>query len=189
MKKILLPLLAAILIAAQVITPAAAEPCGTTYIVQPKDNLSKIANLCGLSLDDLLLRNPEITNPNIIRTGQVIRIAGNFSAPVTNPTGTSTSYGSGNARVSLSTTRAREGDDVTVYVSGFPPNSWIDYRVGQDGRDYTEVYDGTVNKRGTASITITLPPEADRGEYWVILVTTTSQRVGVEVTSARIYIE
>ena len=74
-------------------------------------------------------------------------------------------------------------------VSGFPANSWIDYRIGQEDKDYTEVYDGTIDAKGEGEMTITIPYEADYGEYWVVQVLTTSQKDGVEAFSARIYID
>ena len=46
----------------------------TTYIVQPGDTLSGIAERFGISLSDLEKANPQITNPNLIFPGQVINI-------------------------------------------------------------------------------------------------------------------
>jgi len=45
-----------------------------TYTVQPGDNLSKIAKLHGVTVDEILAVNPQITNPNLIRVGDVITI-------------------------------------------------------------------------------------------------------------------
>jgi LysM repeat protein len=238
MKTFILAFAAAILMAVQLFTPVAAAPsasvlaseaCGTTYTVKNRDNLSKIASLCGVSVADILALNPQITNPNLIFTGQVLRISGSVKASsyTTHYTVKSTDTLSGiasmfgitvwaiqaanpylyynaiytgqvlnipastyvgNARVSLSTTTAGPGDSVTVYVRGFPANSSIDYRVGEDGEKYSAVYDGTIDSQGSASATITIPSTAHIGEYWVVLVTTTSQKNGIEVTSHTIYI-
>lgn len=47
----------------------------TYYVVQKGDNLTKIAKKYGYaSYKELLPMNPEITNPNIIRVGQKIRV-------------------------------------------------------------------------------------------------------------------
>jgi hypothetical protein len=103
---------------------------------------------------------------------------------------TNTTYKyTGSARVTLSITQGESGDKVDVYVRGFPKNMTIDYRVGQYDKSYTVAYDGTTDEYGEDSQTITLPSEADKGEYWVVVVTTTGQRNGVEVTSSRIYID
>jgi len=45
-----------------------------TYIVKPGDNLSRIAVRHGLTLRQLLALNPQISNPNWIRVGQVIKL-------------------------------------------------------------------------------------------------------------------
>lgn len=44
------------------------------YVVKVGDSLSAIAKRHGVSLNDLIKRNPQITNPNIIYKGQKIRI-------------------------------------------------------------------------------------------------------------------
>ena len=44
------------------------------YVVKKHDSLSKIANMYGCTVDDILLLNPQITNPNLIRVGQKITI-------------------------------------------------------------------------------------------------------------------
>ena len=214
MKSILVSIIAALLITGQIIIPVAAsaspaslassETCGSIYTVQPKDNLTKIAQFCETTVDRLIALNPQITNPNIIYTGQKIRITGTTPLPTTTSSSTSSyasttynsyTYTSGNsyyygyARVSLSDTTAEEGDEITVYITGFPANADVDYRVGQSGKSYSVVYDGTTDGNGTDEIEITIPSDADKGEYWVVLVTTTSHKEGVQVTSARIYID
>lgn len=49
------------------------------YTVKKGDNLNKIAAMYGLTLDQILEWNPEITNPDVIRIGQRVRV----SAPET----------------------------------------------------------------------------------------------------------
>lgn len=44
------------------------------YVVKAGDSLSLIAKRHGVSLNDLIKRNPHITNPNFIKVGQKIRI-------------------------------------------------------------------------------------------------------------------
>lgn len=237
MKKFAIGLIIAVFIAGQLLSPASASAlesgvCGDTYTVQHLDNLSKIASLCGVSLADILYLNPQITNPNIVYTGQVLRISG--SIPTRNYVSTYTvesgdtlagiagQYGitvwsiikvnpglslhanlytgmklkipanstiSSSARVMLSVTAAESGDDITVSVSGFPVGAYIDYRIGEQNENYVKVYDGVIDKRGEASLTFELPGEADRGEYWIVFVTTTSQKDGVEAYSHTIYVD
>lgn len=57
------------------VSPASAnEACGDTYRVKRGDTLGKIANRCEVSLDLIMLTNPEIRNPNLIFVGQRIQI-------------------------------------------------------------------------------------------------------------------
>lgn len=87
MKRFVFALVAALLLAAQVLSPAAAAPtaatCGDTYVVQRGDYLSKIARYCGVSLSTLITANPEIKNINLLYVGQVIRTKVDGSIPVT----------------------------------------------------------------------------------------------------------
>src|SRR5690349_13230950 len=45
-----------------------------TYKIQPGDTLSKIAKRNGISLAQLLKANPQITNPDRIKVGQVVNL-------------------------------------------------------------------------------------------------------------------
>jgi len=45
-----------------------------TYKIKEGDTLSKIAKEQGVSLNDLLKSNPQITNPNLIRAGEVLNL-------------------------------------------------------------------------------------------------------------------
>ena len=164
MKTICFALVAALLIAGTLFTPVAAassastlssSTCGDTYVVQPLDWLSRIASRCNLTVAEILALNPQIVNPSLIYPGQVLRLTGNAPAspywPTYNPTTTSNGY----ARVSLSTTWAYPGQAISVYISGFPANAEIDYRVGIQGETFSEVYDGTVSAYGYDSQVIT----------------------------------
>lgn len=87
MKPFVLALVIALLGLGQLFTPALAAPaeltCGDTYVVQRGDYLTKIARNCGITYSALLAANPEITTPSRIFPGQVIRIKGDVSIPVT----------------------------------------------------------------------------------------------------------
>jgi protein involved in polysaccharide export with SLBB domain len=91
-------------------------------------------------------------------------------------------------QVSLSTTQAKAGDALTVYVRGFPANSEIDFRIGKQGESYNVVYDGTVALNGSTIQLITIPASAVNGDYWVVQVTTTNLHDPVTLTSHTIYI-
>ena len=57
-------------------TPVLASTCGETVTVQKGDSLSKIALRCNTTVNALQRANPSITNPNLIRPGQVIILPG-----------------------------------------------------------------------------------------------------------------
>ncbi len=57
-------------------TPALASTCGETVTVQQNDTLSHIALRCNVTVQALQRANPGITNPNLIRPGQVIIMPG-----------------------------------------------------------------------------------------------------------------
>jgi len=188
----------------------ASGSCGDTYVVRHGDYLFRIARICGTTLSDILALNPQIYNPNWIYAGMVLRLAGSpqqSNKPPRPQPGNGNNannsqwrgpggyyYGQGwnqptrYARVSLSTTRAGGGDKVTVYVSGFPANADIDFRIGQNGKSYSAAYDGKTRSDGTASKTITIPSKANEGEYWVVRVLTTELKYVVDVYSPSIYI-
>lgn len=56
--------------------PALASSCGNTVTVRAGDTLSHIALRCGTTVNAILRANPNITNPSLIRPGQVIIIPG-----------------------------------------------------------------------------------------------------------------
>ena len=62
-------------------TPAPTETAGKTHAVVSGDSLSKIAQANGMSVQQLLQLNPDITNPNMIRVGQQINLGGGGSQP------------------------------------------------------------------------------------------------------------
>ena len=53
---------------------SAQSSCGSTYVVQSGDYLTKIARTCGVSYSDLLKANPAFTHPSLIYKGQVLHI-------------------------------------------------------------------------------------------------------------------
>jgi len=54
-------------------TPTASGECGATYTVQNGDVPFTIADKCGVTVEDLLKANPEVT-PTALRVGQELKI-------------------------------------------------------------------------------------------------------------------
>ena len=61
--------------------PVSYPSYGGTYVVQKGDTLGKIAVRLGVRLSDVLAVNPQIGNPSLIYTGQVINLPAGVSAP------------------------------------------------------------------------------------------------------------
>ena len=51
-------------------------------MIQPGDTLRKLAFRWGVTINDILAANPQITNPSLIYVWQVINIPGSSGAPV-----------------------------------------------------------------------------------------------------------
>jgi tyrosinase len=68
-------IIAGLFFASPAFSPAvnAQSTCGDTYVVRAGDTMRKIAQACGITLQTLIAANPEVTNPNLIYPGQVLR--------------------------------------------------------------------------------------------------------------------
>ncbi|MFN2228258.1 MAG: LysM peptidoglycan-binding domain-containing protein [Anaerolineae bacterium] len=87
----------------------------TTYVVQPGDTLTRIAQRFGTTVQALLAANPQITNPNLIYAGQVIEIPGGQAVtPTPTPSGTPTpqriSFATGATEATVSGNLPANGD-------------------------------------------------------------------------------
>jgi hypothetical protein len=91
-------------------------------------------------------------------------------------------------QVGLSTTQAKPGTQVIVYVKGFPAYAEIDLRVRKQGSSTSVIYAGSVSANGSTIETITIPTGAAVGEYWEVEVTTTNLQNKISVTSRAISI-
>ena len=67
-------------------------------------------------------------------------------------------------------------------------NAQIDYRIGLQSQAFSLVYDGQTDAYGSTNQTITIPSGAVAGQYWTVLVITTSLKDITQVTSHTIYI-
>src|SRR5688572_27093497 len=64
----------------------AQSPCGASYTVQRGDNLYRIAQRCGVTIEALMAANPSIPNRDTVSVGQVLVIPG-ATIPTPPPTG------------------------------------------------------------------------------------------------------
>jgi hypothetical protein len=70
--------------AAATFAPSASQQ---TYTIKSKDTLLKVAKMFGITLEQLLAANPQITNPNVIGLGQVIVIPSKSASSSAAPSG------------------------------------------------------------------------------------------------------
>jgi tyrosinase len=68
-----------------VVIPSGPYPPPGTYVVQPGDTLSGIAEKFGVTLAALEAANPQITNPDLIFPGQVVHIPPKVKTYVVQP--------------------------------------------------------------------------------------------------------
>lgn len=68
-------------------TVAAQSPCGPSWTVSLGDTLAEIAASCGTTVSALARANDDITDPDVIHVGQVIRIPGGGAPPDDEPNG------------------------------------------------------------------------------------------------------
>lgn len=126
----------------------AQSSCGSTYVVQPGDWLSKIANRCGVTLSQLHAANPQIWNINLIYPGQVINVPGSSWFIVgSSSTGSSAdlSYGTVPAKASTRTINLINYANADVYVS-FQGTTTTD--------KVNVIYEYSVNESRTVSVPV-----------------------------------
>ena len=63
--------------------PPPPPPSGSTYVIQPGDTLRKLATRWGVTINDILAVNPQITNASLIYVWQVINVPGSSGTPAT----------------------------------------------------------------------------------------------------------
>ena len=66
-------------------TPPASPPRVRDYVVRKGDTLGKVAKTFGVTVAAVLRANPSITDPNVIRVGQVLVIPGRSPSPKVTP--------------------------------------------------------------------------------------------------------
>jgi LysM repeat protein len=146
---------------------AAGDPFA--YIVQPGDYLSEIANTYGTTVAAILALNPQITDPNLIYPGEVLRIPqGTIPAPVIPLTG---------AYATVTPSVNSPGSKIQVSVNGFPANTSILVSAHPLNSTQVEVNkDATSNANGKATISLKIPSSVNvnYSQTWIAQIYTTS---------------
>jgi LysM repeat protein len=132
----------------------AQSPCGDTYIVLPGDTIQGIADLCGTTVDAILKINPEITDPDNLYPGQIIRIPEAESVVDT--------------IIAITPACGIPGTSLLVVGSGFPINTNVQLSIGQKGFDPVEIGETTSDGFGRIDTSAMLPSSAQPGTIWVV---------------------
>ncbi len=140
--------------ASQVLIANAEGPCGDTYIVLPGDTLESIADLCGTSVEAILEINPEVTDPDNLYTGQIIRIPDIESVIDT--------------IIALGPTCGLPGQSLLVVGSGYPVDATVELKLTQQGGETFSVGNTTSNELGMIDTSIIMPNSAQPGTSWVV---------------------
>lgn len=156
-------------------------PCAGSYVVRQGDTLSQIARTCGVTLDMLLAANPSITNPNLIRPGQVLNIfyMATSVPPVALPDTGGKSGGAPAptavpAQETIPDTGKRPGDLVVVDVQNFPPLTLVKVEMGVENSTLQFIKSPMTSADGSLRVEVPVPPNAKPGENWVVVVTSTA---------------
>lgn len=72
--------------------------------------------------------------------------------------------------VTISPTSGPPGTTVTVQASGFPPNTMVQVGTGRQATEFTVTEQAQTDTAGTLTTQITIPPSAEAGEPWVVVV-------------------
>jgi LysM repeat protein len=163
-------------------TSAASTSDPFTYVVQPGDYLSAIANTYGTTVAAILALNPQITDPNLIYPGEVLTIpVGTVTTPVIPLTG---------AYAVVTPSVASPGSKIQVSVNGFPANTPILVSVHPLNSTRVEVNkDANTNTNGRVTVTLKVPSSlsSNYSQTWIAQVYTTSG-TNVNVTSNTIIV-
>lgn len=111
--------------AGTVITVLAAGPAlAGTHTVQAGDTLSGIAAQSGVSLATVEADNPQITNPNAITVGELVKVPGAGTKTPAPAATQSSSTQSGSSQSSSSDSTASTSTSSTSYSGGGAPSSF-----------------------------------------------------------------
>lgn len=136
--------------------------CGSVYIVQPNDWLSKIARNCGTTVDAIVALNPQIEDPNRLSVGQSLNMPAGSDAPV-------------GPRVQVTPRSGQAGTAITAIVSGFEPNTEVSVALRRPNELPISGFPATTNDQGALRTTVNLPADVQAGETWHVLVRSDQQ--------------
>lgn len=154
-------------------TTAQENDCEPTVTVQDGDTLLDIADRCGTTVATLLTENPEITNPNVLRIGQVLTLptVDDEVDPI----------------VALSQQQGGPNSRVIMVANGFPANRDVSVVMGPAGTVPEISLRGRTNIFGGLTETLVIPQNPDlTNPRWQVTVTELER--GVSETSLPFFV-
>jgi len=129
-------------------------PCGDTYIVLPGDTIESIADLCGTTVEAILEINPEITDPDNLYPGQIIRIPDIESVMET--------------IIAIAPICGLPGQSMLVVGSGYPVDTNVELILVQVESNSFSVGNTTSDQFGRIDSSVIFPDSAQPGTTWVV---------------------
>jgi LysM repeat protein len=120
----------------------------------PGDTIEGIADLCGTTVEAILSINPEISDPDNLYPGQIIRMPDVESVLET--------------IVAIAPICGLPGTNLLVVGSGFPQNTTIQLGIGQKNLEQNRIGEVTSDQFGRIDTSVILPSEAQPGTTWVV---------------------
>lgn len=128
--------------------------CGSTYVVQPGDTLTGIAEACDTTLAALISANNWISDPGQLSVGWVLSIPNAFEVSPT---------------VVLAPDSGFAGQGIVMSADGYEPNALVRIALKQAGSLVApwsqQLY---TNADGSTRLEVTIPTYAQPGEQWVV---------------------
>ena len=137
-----------------VLETSAQGPCGDTYIALPGDTIEDIADLCGTTVEAILSINPEISDPNDLFAGQIIRIPKVELVLET--------------IVAIAPPCGLPDQSLFVVGSGFPINTNVRLSIGQKDQTFINVGETFSDQFGRIDTSIVIPSIATPKTAWVV---------------------
>lgn len=158
-------------------TAAAQSPCGNSVTVTLGDTLSGIASRCNTTVEHLIRSNSYISDPDMIRVGQILTIPGGDdratgpsaeqpAVPVT-PAG----------NLFLAPVSGPPGTDVRVLATRLPRNAEVEIGAGPPGSEYDVLQRARTTSRGNVDARVALPEHAANHEFFVFVISHRSRVV------------
>lgn len=148
---------------------AQSNTCGTEYTVVRGDNLTIIAQKCGVTVEQLRAANPDVFS--LIFPGQVLSLV-----PVANPTAVPPAPdlppATGTPVVALQPTSGPASGVITVVANGFPASAAVLVGIGRPGEVALQVVNTTTAANGSFTLSLNVPGNVALNEQLYVTVQT-----------------